>query len=463
MIIRSIRNTGNRNLYDIHVPVAGNYLAHGIWNHNSGKTWAGARKLLLLHLRNAVDGSGRKTGVDSCIIAQTYGLGETVVIPAFKQAMDEIGIAWKFVADTKKYWFELPQFNAPNDPSLVYVRTADSAPAITGFTVGALWGDEVPRWKSDEHNPVNDPLLQAKGRLRDHRANFLQFIMTFTHEGDTTQVYEDFERTPKPDHKLYRSGTFENPDAKEFGESLRQQLTPTLAAQYLDGLAASLRGGLVYDSYGEKRNRDDSLTLDPRFSLQLALDFNTEPGLHGEVGQFDPATGIVTTVHELYEDRANVKTLIGMLRKFFREIGTLERWAFPGKLELFGDASGSTGSLATGESCWEVLAVGLQQMGIPFTMANVPAGNPHIADRVNAVNCAMFPLDGKTTRYKHHSRCVRLGNDYKTLKWEGNKIGMKDKLLSHASSADGYRIFQLCPIRRINMKSTSQYASVPGI
>src|SRR6185437_3906851 len=130
------------------------------------KTWAGARKLIDLHVFNAFDDEGVPTGIDSCVIAQTYQLAETINIPELRKALKEAGIRYKFVADKSRYWFELPQLNAPDDPSLIYVRTADAPDKITGFSVGAIWGDEVARWKTDECDPLKDPLLQAKGRLR---------------------------------------------------------------------------------------------------------------------------------------------------------------------------------------------------------------------------------------------------------------------------------------------------------
>lgn len=419
----------------------------------AGKTWAGARKLIDLHVFNAFDDDGNPTGVDSCVIAPTYQLAETINIPELRKAMSEAGIRFKFYADKTKYWFELPQLNAPGDTSLIYVRTADSADKITGFTVGAIWGDEVARWKSDELNPLNDPILQAKGRLRGDTARFKQFMMTFTHEGDMTKVYEDFEREPKPSHKLYRAGTFDNPHAKEFGDDLKTQLTPTLANQYLGGLAANFRGGNVYDNFSEEWNVDGSLAFDVMRPVQVAIDFNHNPGSHVEIGQWFPDKQLVTTVFEIYEDKMHARRIVQKLATFFSEtLKTLPNrdgltgWKFPGKMELFGDASGSNGQAATGDSCWQEITSGLTNLGIPFTMNNVPSSNPHVADRVAAVNCAFLNMEGKV-RYKVHTRCERLIKDFKTLKWDGNELNKKDQKMSHASDADGYRVYQLCPIR----------------
>lgn len=441
-------------------------LAGGWW---AGKTWAGARKMLLGHLRNAYDDVGRPTSIASCVIAQTYQLAETINIPELRIAMNEAGIRFRFMADKTKYWFELPDLGGAKGPSLIYVRTADAPEKITGFTAGTIWGDEVARWKSDDNDPLKDPMLQAKGRLRGVNARFKQFLMTFTHEGDATRVYEDFEREPKPDHKLYRTGTFDNPDAKEYGEGMRGQLTTALAAQYLDGLAANFKGGNVYDNFDEAVNCDKSLMLDPTRPLQIALDFNNTPGSHAEIGQWFPDKQLLTTVHEVYEDRAHARRLaqliVGWLQKNLAHLPAKDPggWKFPGKIELYGDASGSNPNEANGGVAWEEVAETFRVAGLPFTMTNVPAANPHVADRVAAVNCAFRNFEGRVRYVVHPLNCPRLVKDFKILKWAGNEIDKTDRKISHGSDADGYRVYQLLPVRKMNLSSTSRYASVPGM
>lgn len=409
----------------------------------AGKTWAGARKLIDLHVFNAFDWEGNATGVDSCIIAQTYQLAETINIPEMRKALDEAGLKYRFVSDKTKYWFELPGLCAGNDPSLIYVRTADSPDKITGFTVGAIWGDEVARWKSDDNDPLRDPMLQAKGRLRDGRARFLQFAMTFTHEGDATKVYEDFEAELKPDHQLYRAGTFENPHAKEFGTSLESQLTPELAKQYLGGTAMSLRGGLVYSSYGEQC-QDLTLQLVDDFPLQLSIDFNISPGMHGIIGQHIPSADVLTSVYELHAPRMDVRQMMDAFRDLVEK--TLGGWKWS-DLILFGDASGESKWAGSGESCWDIVREKLKLANIPYKM-RVLTSNPPVSERVNSVNVAMAGLDGRV-RYKIHPKnCPRLAKDYKSLKWVDGEIDKRDRKLSHPSDADGYRVHFLMPIRK---------------
>lgn len=413
----------------------------------AGKTWAGARKLLDLHVFNAFDDAGGATGVDSCVIAPTYQLAETINIPEMKGAMAEAGVKYRFVADQKKYWFELPQLKAGNDPSLIYVRTADAPDKITGFTVGAIWGDEVARWKRNDADPTGDPLLQAKGRLRDVRARCIQFLMTFTHEGDATKVYEDFESSPKPSHRLYRAGTFENPYAKEFGEGLQEQLTPELAGQYLGGKAANFRGNAMYSAFDATvgQNVDESVRLDDALPLQLAVDFNISPGMHGVIGQHFPALDMLTARHLIHAPRMDVQR---MMLEFKRMIDAdYGGWRWP-ELWLFGDASGSSKWAGSGESCWDIVVSYLKQWGITYRW-RVPAANPPIADRVNSVNCACKDIGG-AIHYKVHPDCKGLINDYRKMRWDDEgEMEKNDRKLSHASDAEGYRIHVLRPVRQL--------------
>ncbi|MGA2232312.1 MAG: hypothetical protein ABSH22_15550, partial [Tepidisphaeraceae bacterium] len=55
----------------------------------AGKTWAGARKLVNLHVCNAFDDSGKPTGVKGLAIAPTYQVATSVLVPHLKAALRE--------------------------------------------------------------------------------------------------------------------------------------------------------------------------------------------------------------------------------------------------------------------------------------------------------------------------------------------------------------------------------------
>jgi hypothetical protein len=68
--------------------------------------------------------------------------------------------------------------------------------------------------------------------------------------------------------------------------------------------------------------------------------------------------------------------------------------------------------------------------------------------RIDSMNDALRGGDGKV-HYMVHPDCKRLIADFKTLqRGEDGLIDKSDADLSHASDADGYRVFWRRPIRR---------------
>ena len=78
----------------------------------------------------------------------------------------------------------------------------------------------------------------------------------------------------------------------------------------------------------------------------------------------------------------------------------------------------------------------------------VPSCTTSVGDRVNAVNCALCDAAGNV-RYRIHPRCRRLIDDLRLMRWsKDGSADKRDRARSHASDADGYRIYYLLPIRR---------------
>lgn len=425
----------------------------------AGKSRMGSRKHSNLHLYNALDDKDRPTGVPSLIVAPTYQLAQTVNIPQMREALDEMGLSHRFVADPKKFWFELPDLGTRSEPSKIIVRSADAAHLIAGFEVGNVWGDEAARWKwaREGENPLTDAFLQADARLRHPKARFLQFNVTYTNEGEDTRVYTDFEAEPKADHRLHRVSTRANKSLDPaYVQSQLGQLSADLVSQYIDGYAAKLGANLVYYNYDDARNKDDSVELVHGLPLQLAVDFNKTPGMFGTLGQYFPDRDLLTTRHVLHAKGLLIKTMVAQF--YFRFGKDFAARRFP-VVELFGDVAGRTGNASDGESYWDALCAELTYYKIPFRL-RLPTHAPLQVDRANASNSAFQSADGRV-RWKIHPDCKELIRDFKHLKWDGrHKIDKQQKELSHASDADTYRCHYLMPIRKIP-ENTGRVASVP--
>jgi hypothetical protein len=367
-----------------------------------------------------------------------------------REAFDRMGLSQRFVADAKKYYFELPDLGTRAKPSLVYVRSADAADKIAGFEVGAVWGDESARWPwaREGQNPLGDAFLQSDGRLRHKGARFHQFNVTYTNEGEDTRVYQDFEDVPKPGHSLHRASTRQNRHLPPgYVETHLANLSADLVSQYIEGYAAKLGANLVYYNYDDARNKDPGVTLVHGLPLQLSVDFNKTPGMFACIGQYFPTDDLLTTRYVIHKAGLLIKAMV--LQLYYQFSADFAARRFP-VLELFGDVAGRTGNANDGESYWEALTAELTHYGIPWRL-RLPSHAPLQVDRANAANSAFQSAAGKV-RWKIHPDCKELIRDLKSLKWDGrHKIDKQQKELSHASDADTYRCHYLMPIRRIEL------------
>ncbi len=435
------------------------------WTHHNvalaggwaaGKTWAGARKLLQLHMINAMapvfaaDGSvshHEPSFVPSAIIAPSYRNAWDYDIPAFLEACEEVGL--KARMKTVEMEIHLDDLGTKARPSSIMIRTADAPRRITGWEVGAAWGDEVTRWKEDRTNPKDDPLIQLMGCVRHPAAVFTQMILTFTHEGDMTEVLEIFREGDPGEFALYEVPTSQNPIMAGWEQQQRRVLSADLVAQYLDAKPLNVRGGSVYKEFSKALHVDDSLELDPDRDLHLSLDFNIAPGMHGEIGQYIEERDLFITTHEIHAPRMDVQQLVVVFGQWLRDHGWLKRLSGPTtrrQLHIFGDATGRSQWAGTSESCYHILRDGLNSLGINYRV-RVPKANPFVADRVNAFRVALVDLDD-VVHWKCRSCCTRLVTDLTKLKRKSDgEIDKSNQSLSHPSDAEGYRVSYLRPAR----------------
>jgi hypothetical protein len=415
----------------------------------SGKTWVGARKLVSGHICNAINRKTLEpTLVPSVVVGPNYPNIMDFDVPEVRKALDECGFSykWKEKGSVCKGNYAAPALIIPDlgfsyNPSVILFRSADTPRTITGWQVGYAWGDEPARWKEDYHNPQNDGLIQLFGRIRHPDANILQGIFTYTNEGDTTRIY-DIMNSAKDDVALYTAPTKDNPAAKDFIKQQRQFLTPELAKQYLDGQAINLKGGRVYPSFEFIQHVTKNIDFVKGLPLQLSFDFNINPGMHLVMGNHIPHEDLLTAVYEFHSQGLNLKDLMVIFSQWYAH--NKEKYDFP-YVEVYGDSTGNSRSIDEGITRYDIIRTKLDLEGIEYKMM-VPSCNPPIGDRVNAVEVALKDIEGET-HYLIHRRCERLIKDYQKLKTKDNgTLDTQNNTLSHASDAEGYRIYQLRPI-----------------
>lgn len=203
-----------------------------------------------------------------------------------------------------------------------------------------------------------------------------------------------------------------------------------------------LTGKKVYGEYTEANK--DEVELSDELPLDLSIDFNIVPGMHGVIGQHDKDGDLFTARHVVHDRDMDVRRMIDDMMKLIRQKYRKFRWPL---LRVFGDASGRSRWSGTGESAWHIVREKLVEHKLPYKFL-LRAANPPVADRVEAFNAALHDVRGKV-HYLVHPDCVPLISDFEQLKWENGEISKKDRNRSHPSDAEGYRVHRLRPIHRI--------------
>jgi hypothetical protein len=380
----------------------------------AGKSWAGARKLVNLHILNSGFASRKLTFTRSLAVGQTFGLAKTVMVPEISKALEEANVRFRYLNDQLNPRFDILDLSDGGKRSEILVRSAEIPRSIAGFSVGAVWGDEVARWPQPTRDymgnvsdPLSDPIMQSDARLRDPNAMFQQFLMTFTHEGDNTSVFLDFESKPKADHMLYRAGTNENPTAKDFAAQMRSQMSPDVAKQYLDGFGMPMSGGNAFPDFDVARHAAKPVPYDPALPICWSLDFNVNPMCSGVMQKHKDG---VRVIHEFFLR----ETETAVACKTFIDTAKAKNWNLRG-LTIYGDATGRARDSTSGASDWAIIQQHLSGY-MSLGCIRVPDSNPLVKDTINSVRSLLLTADGKS-HVAIDPSCMVLIADLRSALW----------------------------------------------
>jgi hypothetical protein len=209
-----------------------------------------------------------------------------------------------------------------------------------------------------------------------------------------------------------------------------------------------LGSGRAYQRFDPAINEDKTLVLRGDLPLQLAFDFNLNPGSHVIVGQYDRRHDQFTAVHEIFGPRMKTPAAMEALAKLLKQY---PQGQF-GEVHVFGDASGdseSTKSTRPGETDYTIIVDRLRQMGLKPQL-KVPSRNPPVRDRLATMNDALSDSAGEAHYKVHPLNCPRLVRDLKEVKEdEDGGIDKTNEDLTHPSDADSYRVFWQRPLQRL--------------
>lgn len=271
------------------------------------------------------------------------------------------------------------------------------------------------------------------------------------------------EAAEKDDWEQHRWGPDGILDAEEIA-ALQRDLDPLSFQQEVMAEFVNFAGRAYY-AFERSVHASHELEHDPKRPLLLEMDFNREPGvcLATQVQTWLSKTSW-PTAHSLgfpvspwiqgeydavlWECHVpkNSNTL-KVTRRF------IEAWKdrHSGYVDLYGDAAGGnrTSSSVAG-SDWDLVKRELRQVPHWRIRDRVPAANPPVRDRVNAVNSRLMTTDGRVRMMVDPSWCPKLIEDLESVgvKPDGSgDVDKRDKEVTHLSDARGYSVWRRDPVR----------------
>ena len=357
-----------------------------------GKTWAFARKFLMLHALN---------GCKGFVTAPTFSDLWRLCVPEMEQALKEWG--WEYsIHPNGKHTEQFPHMVVCGQ--VIYLISCEDPRRIAGFEVGHIWIDEASRIKQSKTEPMKDAMTQIRMRLRDSRAKILQILCSTTPEGLETWVQSDFFIDQKEGHRAYIGSTLKNKHLPaQYVQDLTNSLPPQLLEQYLNGIAVNLSTGLAHPTF-----TDDNISETAerqQLPVHIGMDFNVSPMAWVAGHQIGEQIHIFD---ELYIDDF---ALVDDAMVAIKAKGWLD-----GTVVYHPDKAAKQRS-TTGDAEYTVITQLSNEWGINYS-GDPYGANPPINNRIN--NLSRLICNGAGLRnFIVHPRCTHLISDLRNTERRG--------------------------------------------
>jgi len=312
--------------------------------------------------------------------------------------------------------------------SRIVFRSVDEYERLRGTNLAWFGVDELT------YSP-EEAWLRLEARLRDPLAKRLCGFAVWTPRG-FDWVYKKFIAEPVEGYSVIKGEPYENrfllEKVPEYYKHLERSYDVMLFQQEVLGEYLHMNAGLVYRSFSRTDHLTD-LKRDRRWPLLWSLDFNVNP-MASVVAQ---QAG--TKIHVLDEIVIGNATTAEACKEFCERY-----YDHLGEVVIYGDASGHSRS-TKGPSDYEIVRNTLGQSGIRATY-RVPAQNPKVRERVDAVNAALRSQTGDVFMVVD-KKCKELVKDFEQVAWKQGTTEIdkeRDKQRTHISDALGYLV---CEVR----------------
>ena len=238
-------------------------------------------------------------------------------------------------------------------------------------------------------------------------------------------------QAPNPEWASWQFRTIDNPFIPPHEvQAARADMDPRSFRQEFEASFEAVSGRAYY---GFDRSKDvRPVTLEPALPVCVSFDFNVNP-CTAVIGQ--PFKDECRVWREVFLTHTGGEATRATVAKVLQ---LLAHWTGP--IRLYGDASG-TAAKTTGPSDHAVVMA-----AFPRAAWYVPKTNPHVRDRISAVNARCITDDGRR-HLTVDPTCTRLIADLEQVIFaENGELDKKSNpLLTHISDALGYWVHQEWP------------------
>lgn len=409
------------DFYDLSVPGPEHYLAHGLWHHNSGKTYSNAKRSIALAALNAPAPHG--------CVSPTYGQARKTVVATIEELLTYLAsmgrpIRWRY--HKTDHEFTIRGLSAR--PAYIQVMSGDNPDSLRGPNLGSASLDE-PFLMAPE------VFRQMIARVRHPRARRREINLTGTPE-ELNWGYALC--TGDPEFGTFDVGYVVAPTDTNpvFGETYAARLRAAFgeleAKAYVGGQFVLLSKGRIYYESADHNYAPLPEEVDlRRVALGAGMDFNVDPM---SVTVFAVIAGRLWFIDEVELPNAGTDLALEWLQD-----------RYPTLRDLYPDPTGRARKTAgaAGRSDFDII----RKAGYHI---HAPAGATPLRDKWNTCNAALKQRPKLGPRVLiDRGRCPKLAR-YLASRTHEIKRGQRTIQLGmdHLLDAFAYPVVQLLPLRR---------------
>lgn len=306
------------------------------------------------------------------------------------------------------------------------------------FSAGLI--EEAVENKGDDWAAIKE-VRQRIGRLPHIKENFLLFLTN--PDSPSHPLYKEFFTESNPRRKIYFSLTEQNPFLpKTYIQNLKETMTEKEARRMLKGEWLEVDKDRIYYAYDSNFNyKKEIYSIRGDLPVGLSFDFNIRANkpMSCSIDQYHPATDEFHFFDECVVYGARTETLL-------EEIQSRGMFDLPVKFEIYGDATGRSGSSKSKYSDYEIIEDFLKKVrtktGQPLSYELlVPRSNPPVRERHNIMNRYFHNANDRRRLFVYEkAKTLHTGFQLVSLAKGADYIENQDIEGQDITTAAGYRV-----------------------